>query len=135
MPSFKFSKEEKLKSRKVIQQLFERRTSIHIFPLRLIWGPIEPRFNKYPTQFAVTVPKKRFAKAVDRNRIKRVIREGYRLSKPLFNEQLAEFDQQYGLMFIYTGKKQPTLVEIEKSLKRIRKKLVKQLSAEISEDK
>ncbi len=135
MSSFKFSKEEKLKSRKVIQQLFERRTSIHIFPLRLIWGPIEPRFNDYPTQFAVTVPKKRFAKAVDRNRIKRVIREGYRLSKPLLNEQLSTFGQQYGLMFIYTGKKKPSLVEIEKSLKRIRKKLVKQLSAEQSEDK
>ncbi len=135
MPSFKFLKEEKLKSRKVIQQLFERRTSIHIFPLRLIWGPIEPRFNEHPTQFAVTVPKKRFAKAVDRNRIKRVIREGYRLSKPLLNEQLTPFDQQYGLMFIYTGKKKPSLFEIEKSLKRIRKKLVKHLSAELEEEK
>ena len=130
MPSFKFSKAEKLKSRKVIQQLFEKRNSIHIFPLRLIWGPINPRFNTYPAQFAVTVPKKKFAKAVDRNRIKRVIREAYRLSKPDFYEHIAPFDEQFGLMFIYTGKKQPTVKELEKSLKRIRKKMIKELLAQ-----
>lgn len=130
MPSFKFSKSEKLKSRKVIQQLFERRHSIQIFPLRLIWGPIEPRFNTYPCQFAVTVPKKRFAKAVDRNRIKRLIREVYRLSKPVWYEALSPLDQQYGLMFIYTGKKEPTIRELEKSMKRLRKKLLKAIAEE-----
>lgn len=129
MRSLKFSKTEKLKSRKVIQQLFEKRNSIHIFPLRLIWGPITPRSNSFPLQFAVTVPKKKFPKAVDRNRIKRVIREAYRLSKPSLYEHIAPFDTQYALMFIYTGKKQPTLKELEKSFKRIRKKMVKQLTA------
>jgi len=130
VPSFKFSKAEKLKSRKVIQQLFEKRNSIHIFPLRLIWGPISPRFNASPAQFAVTVPKKKFGKAVDRNRIKRVIRAAYRLHKPSFYEHIAPYEEQYALMFIYTGKKQPTLRELEKSLKRIRKKMVKELAAQ-----
>jgi len=130
VPSFKFSKAEKLKSRKVIQQLFEKRNSIHIFPLRLIWGPILPRFNAYPAQFSVTVPKKKFPKAVDRNRIKRLIREAYRLHKPDFYGHIAPYEEQYGLMFIYTGKKHPTLHELEKSLKRIRKKMVKELIAQ-----
>jgi len=128
VPSFKFSQAEKLKSRKVIQELFEKRNSIHIFPLRLIWGPITPRTNAYPAQFSVTVPKRKFAKAVDRNRIKRVIREAYRLNKPDFYQHIAPFDQQFGLMFIYTGKKQPTIKELEKSLKRIRKKMVRELT-------
>ena len=130
MSSFKFSKDEKLKSRKVIQQLFEQRKSILIFPLRLIWAPITPRFNKYPAQFAVTVPKRSFPKAVDRNRIKRLIREAYRLGKPLLYEQLSPFEEQYALMFIYTGKKEPSLRELQKSVKRIRKKIVKQLAEE-----
>ena len=135
VPSFKFSKTEKLKSRKVIQQLFEKRNSIHIFPLRLIWGPISPRFNTYPAQFSVTVPKKKFPKAVDRNRIKRVIREAYRLRKPDFYEHITPFEQQYGLMFIYTGKKQPNLKELDKSLKRIRKKMVKELTTQKAANK
>ncbi len=125
MPSYKFSKEEKLKSQKVIQQLFENRQSFHFFPLRVIWGKIAPRLNQYPVQIAITVPKKRFPKAVDRNRIKRQVREAYRLSKPILYEKLAPFDEQYGIMIIYTGKKQPKVNELYKSLKSMRKTLVK----------
>ena len=127
MPSYKFSKEEKLKSQKVIQRLFEERQSIHYFPLRAIWSKITPRLNSYPAQVAITVPKKRFSKAVDRNRIKRQIREAYRLSKPILYEKLTPFEAQYGIMFIYTGKKMPSFKELHKSLKSIRKTLVKEI--------
>ncbi len=119
MPSLKFSKKEKLKSRKIIQQLFEERQSISVFPLRLIWGVISPPLSEYPAQFAVSVPKRTFQKAVQRNRIKRLIKEAYRLKKADLYATLTKEESQYGLMFLYTGKKEPCYSEIEKALKKI----------------
>lgn len=119
MSSLKFSKKEKLKSRKVIQQLFKTRQSIHVFPLRLIWGKIDPPLSLFQAQFAVSVPKKSFPKAVHRNRIKRIIREAYRLNKATLYDLLEPNPSQLGLMFLYSGKKEPTFLEVEKTLKRI----------------
>lgn len=127
MSSLKFSKKEKLKSRKIIQQLFKTRQSIHVFPLRLIWGKIDTPLSPIPTQFGVSVPKRAFPKAVHRNRIKRIIREVYRLNKATLYECLDTVGNQYGLMFLYSGKKEPTSVEIEQALKRIFKILPKRL--------
>lgn len=125
--SLKFSKKEKLKSRKAIQQLFETRQSIHVFPLRLIWKKLDFPLSKTPAQFAVTVPKRAFAKAVHRNRIKRIIREVYRLNKNSFYDALINEGEQYGLMFLYSGKKEPTFEEVEKALKKIKKILAKKI--------
>ncbi len=127
--SLKFSKKEKLKSRKAIQQLFQARQSIHVFPLRLIWGRMETPLSKAPAQFAVSVPKRAFAKAVKRNRIKRIIREVYRLNKKAFYDALPlEEGNQFGFMFLYSGKREPTFGEIEKALKKLIKILPKRLA-------
>lgn len=118
-----FSKKEKLKSRKAIQQLFQARQSIHVFPLRLIYLQLETALSHAPAQFAVSVPKRAFPKAVQRNRIKRIIREVYRLNKATVYQVLEEETGQYGLMFIYSGKREPAFAEVEKALKKILKKL------------
>jgi ribonuclease P protein component len=124
--SFKFSKKEKLKSRKVIQQLFQKRQSIHVFPLRVIYGKIDSPLSKAPVQFGVSVSKRSFAKAVKRNRIKRIIREAYRLNKgDLYNALAKSETKQFAMMFLYTGKKEPSIGEIEKSLKKIFKIFLK----------
>ncbi len=129
--SLKFSKKEKLKSRKAIQQLFETRQSIHVFPLRLIWQQFETPLSTSPAQFAVTVPKRAFPKAVHRNRIKRIIREVYRLNKAQFYQVLADEEGvQFGMMFLYSGKREPTFEEIEKALKKLMKILPKKIRNE-----
>ena len=125
--SLKFSKKEKLKSRKAIQQLFETRQSIHIFPIRLIWKKFETPLSKSPAQFAVTVPKRAFPKAVHRNRIKRIIREVYRLNKVALYEALNSENAQFGLMLLYSGKREPTFEEVEKSLKKLIKIIPKKI--------
>ena len=126
--SLKFSKKEKLKSKKAIEQLFQARQSIHVFPLRLIWRKLDFPLSQSPAQFAVSVPKRAFAKAVQRNRIKRIIREVYRLNKIDFYAALPEEEGQYGCMFLYSGKREPTFAEIEKSLKKLIRILPKRLS-------
>ena len=133
--SLKFSKKEKLKSRKAIQQLFETRQSVHVFPLRLIWQKFELPLSTSPIQFAVTVPKRAFPKAVQRNRIKRIIREVYRLNKANFYQVLAKEEAQFGMMFLYSGKREPTLGEIEKALKKLMKILPKQINKNVEKRK
>lgn len=125
--SLKFSKKEKLKSRKAIEQLFQARQSIHVFPLRLIWRKLDFPLSQSPAQFAVSVPKRAFAKAVHRNRIKRIIREVYRLNKADVYAALPQSEGQFGFMFIYSGRREPTFAEIEKSLKKLIKILPKKL--------
>lgn len=125
--SLKFSKKEKLKSRKAIEQLFQTRQSVHVFPLRLIWRKLDFPLSQSSAQFAVSVPKRAFAKAVQRNRIKRIIREVYRLNKADFYAALPKEDGQFGCMLLYSGRREPTFAEIEKSLKKLIKILPKKL--------
>ena len=125
--SQKFLKKERLKSKKAIDHLFRLRQSVHVYPLRLIWGKIEPPLSSSPIQFAVSVPKKSFPLAVNRNRIKRIIREVYRLNKQAIYEKLENKEIQYGWIFIYTGHKEPAFQELEIVLHKITKKVLKRL--------
>jgi len=64
---------------------------------------------------------------VDRNRIKRLSREAYRLKKTTLQEMLKETRQQANLFFIYTGKEIPDLTQVRNSIRLLLDKLVKQL--------
>ncbi len=104
----------KLKSKKSIGQLFESGQSVKAFPLLLIYK-ID---NNLDTPFKVgfSVSKRNFKHAVDRNRIKRLLREYFRKNKYLFT--LSE-QQQFLYMFIYIGKTMPRYIDIEKSMQKI----------------
>ena len=71
---FTLGKEERLKSRKLIGRLYTEGETIKKFPLRMVYLQTEHTSN-YPAQVGVSVPKRLFKKAVDRNRIKRLLRE------------------------------------------------------------
>jgi len=93
----------------------------------MIWRKLDFPLSQSPAQFAVSVPKRTFPKAVQRNRIKRIIREVYRLNKANFYAALPQEEGQYGCMFLYSGKREPTFTEIEKALKKLIKILPKKL--------
>ena len=77
---FTLGKQERLKSKKLIGRLYEEGKVIKKFPLRMVYIQTE-HTSKFPAQVGVSVPKRNFKSAVDRNRIKRLLRETYRKEK------------------------------------------------------
>jgi ribonuclease P protein component len=110
-----FPKEEHLCSKKLIEQLFSKQgSSFGVYPLRLTWFPA-PAHITTPPQVLVSVSKRTFKRAVDRNRLKRLLREAYRLNKYRLTE--AENGHPVALLgILYTGKEKSELPLIEKKL-------------------
>jgi len=117
---FTYPKNEKLKSTKTIDLLFSEGKSVSKFPLRLVYVPLTNSDEKL--KFGVSVSKKHFKKAVDRNYFKRILRECYRLNKKLLHDHL---DQPYAFMFFYQTKERLTYQEInEKTIQLFEKWIV-----------
>jgi ribonuclease P protein component len=78
MGVFSFTKEERIHKRKDIQELFEKGSSFYVYPFKVFWSPQKVVEN---TQILVSVSNRNFKRAVDRNLLKRRMREAYRLNK------------------------------------------------------
>lgn len=97
--NFKYPKNEKLKSKNTIDLLFSEGKSVSKYPLRLVY--VENPSDTEVLKFGVSVSKKYFKKAVDRNYYKRVLRECYRLNKSILLENI---EKNYAIMFFYQTK-------------------------------
>lgn len=118
---YSFPKKEKLKSKKLIDQLFAEGRSVSNFPIKLIYLKTELPYD-VPIQAGVTVPKKNFKSAVARNRIKRLLRESYRLNKHLvFNNSKGAF----AFLFLYLGKEMPDYALVDEHLQAVLHKFKK----------
>jgi len=115
--AYSFPKAEKLKSKKIIDQLFKNGQSKAFFPLRIIWDYC-PLTEPVPVQCGVSVSKKNFPKAADRNRIKRQLRETYRLNKNILLPVVEEKDTQLAIMVLFTSKEFTDFAEINRQTKR-----------------
>lgn len=107
---FTLGKNERLKSRKQIEQLFSEGKRFAVVPFRIFYLFNEQTENdnmQNLLHFGVGVSAKNFRKAVDRNRIKRLMREAWRLQKNELKEKLRFFNRQLNVFFIYTGKELP----------------------------
>jgi len=123
---FTYPKAEKLKSRKTIDSLFTKGQSVGKYPLRLVY--IQEDFeDDVPLKMGVSVSKKYFKNAVDRNYFKRVLRECYRLNKHILIENL---DQKYCLMFFYQTKERLSYQEINEKTIQLFEKFIKFLIEE-----
>jgi ribonuclease P protein component len=127
-PTHTFKSKERLKSRKQIASLFETGKIIHAYPYKGLYK-ISLQENEFPAQFAVSVSKKNFKRAVDRNRIKRKIRETYRLQKQELYQVLNEFDQNIVLFVIYTAKQEVEFQTIQKGMQMLIRKLTEELNS------
>ena len=106
-----FKKEERLTNKKTFDKLFNSGNSITVQPFRLLWTE-----NPDITQLGIAVPKKSFAKAVQRNKLKRRIREAYRKNKHLLYAFLEKKNLTIALMVIYTEKRELSYKEIEQKM-------------------
>ncbi len=110
-----FRKTERLCSRKIIQNLALKGRNIHVHPLRLLWIPSLIN-SDLPAQAAFSVPKRNFKNAVDRNHIKRRMREAYRKNKSSLYSLISKNNIQYALLFVFTGKEIVSYLEtVEKT--------------------
>jgi ribonuclease P protein component len=100
---FGLGNKEKLKSRKQIDILFATGKSFTVFPIRVTYRFLAT-VDEPLAQIGVTVSKRYFKKAVDRNRVKRLLREAYRLQKRELMGQLQQTNLKAHLFFIYTDK-------------------------------
>lgn len=123
---YTFPKAEKLKSQKLIDQLFVEGKSVVNYPVKLIYLKTELPFE-VSIQAGFTVPKKNFKSAIKRNHIKRLMREGYRLNKALvFNNSKGTF----AFLFLYLGKEMPNYALVENSIRAALHKFKKKIDDE-----
>ncbi|MDR1437022.1 MAG: ribonuclease P protein component [Candidatus Symbiothrix sp.] len=121
-----FEKEERISLQKEIDFLFAEGKSFSVFPLRFVYAE-----KKAPSgtgvSILISVPKKKFKQAVKRNRLKRLIRENYRLNKSLLSECLKEQNKGLLIAVLFTGNELSSFREIEtalvKALNQLKEKL------------
>ena len=129
--NFNYPKNEKLKSKITIGLLFSEGKSVSKYPLRLVYhsGALG---DDQQLKVGVSVSKKYFKKAVDRNYFKRVLRETYRLNQHLLKDQLS---QPYALMLFYQSKDRLTFEEINSKTIQLFEKFLAQINSASKEDK
>lgn len=113
--NFTYPNHQKLKSKTTIDALFSEGKSVSKYPLRLVYVEnTEP--NAEVIKMGVSVSKKYFKKAVDRNYFKRILRETYRLNKAIL---LENNEKNYAFMFFYQTKERLSYTEIELKTKQL----------------
>lgn len=121
-----FGQQQRLKDKIIIGRLFSQGSSVSKYPLRLVYLKTD-NSSDIPIKVAVSVSKRSFKKAVDRNRIKRLIREAYRLNKALFYQETGS--DNYAFIFLYTGREVPSFEDLQETLVKLCEKFKLQLKA------
>ena len=117
--------EDRLKSRKSIDELFAQGESFSNFPFRILWRLTDADAG---LKAGFTVSSKNFKKATDRNRIKRLMRESYRLQKNELKIFIDGTGKSLHLFFIYTGKEIPDSDVVYEKTGTVLKRMLKQIN-------
>ena len=118
---------EHLKSRRSIERLFARGRSAMVFPLRAIYEEVERGEGEKPVQVLVSVPKRNMRRAVGRNRVKRLMREAYRLNKLGLEGLLLERGKGLNVAFVYVSKELPDYEHVRVAMVKVLETIIASL--------
>ena len=132
--NYGLTKSERLTSQLVIDKLFAGgNASMAAFPLRIVFMQVEKSekngSDEPPVSILVSVPKKRFRHAVDRNRMKRLVREAYRLNKHILWDALEGKDVRLVLAFVCITDTLPTFYSVNKSMRKALARIAERLNS------
>tara|TARA_Y100000815_G_scaffold151058_2_gene137285 strand:+ start:99473 stop:99859 length:387 start_codon:yes stop_codon:yes gene_type:complete len=119
---YTYSKSEKLKSRNILEKMFAEGKTVSKYPLRLVYVPLQDDTEGI-LKMGVSVSKRNFKRAVDRNYYKRLLREAYRLNKHIITEKL---QKPTAFMFFYQTKDRLTFEEVNEKAIQLFEKFLKQ---------
>ena len=121
---YTFRKNERLCGKKSIDELFLNGQSFYVHPYKIIWLTSLENFGS-PARVILSVPKRNFKKAVQRNRIKRLTREVYRKNKSALFQHLLNHHSEINFALIYTAKTILSYQELEEKIINILDRLIK----------
>jgi len=125
-----FPRQERLNSRKRIEFLVTQGRKLHVPPFRIAWCLSDSAPGTFQFEAAFSVPKRKHKKAARRNRIKRKMKEAFRLNKEPFRENCAQQQQTLSLLLVYTPKKELDYAAMEKAMREVFRLLEKEIKSQ-----
>lgn len=124
MKQYGFSKQERICKRDDFRIILSKGKSVYIYPFRCVY--VWEDSSSFSVRLAVSVSRRRFKHAVDRNKIKRLVRESYRLNKHILYQHYTDCNKSLNLLIIYTDTKIFPFSFIEKKMIGLINKLIKE---------
>lgn len=123
-----YNKTEKLKSRKLMEQVFAKGKSFSMFPIKVFYLQVTEQLD-FPVKVGVGVSSRNFKKAVHRNRIKRLLRESYRINKHPLHDAVKAQNENIAVFLLFLDKQLPSYEIIQAKMPLVIEKLSKAIQS------